>query len=356
MAGEADLDSGTAVEGGVGNGQATGTGQVSDSFDMDSAVNSISDGLGFGETVNEEVVEPAGKAVTTAPAPSVPVKPAVDPAAPAVPAVAATDVAPKTWKAEEAAVWAAIPPAAKAAIARREEDMFRGIEQHKATAAFGSRVQSALDPYMPILKAHNVDPVDNINNLMRAHYVLATGTMAQKQQMMQGLITDYKVQMGEAQEPDPYAPVVDPLVQQLQQKIQVLESGQAQQQQEVFRQEQIKTTNAVNAFAENPANVHFAEVAEDMAKMLGLDKELTLEAAYERAIWGNPVTRAKEIARQDAEKQAKQREDAAKQVSGARRAVAANVQVQPKAGAATLPLGTMDDTMAETMASIKNRS
>lgn len=351
MPGELDLDS--TVEGGVGNGQATGTGQVSDAFDMASAVDSISDGLGFGEPEEKGDVEPAKAEAPAAPAAAE--KPVVDPAAPTTPAAPA-DIAPKTWKAEEAATWASIPPAAKAAIARREEDMFRGIEQHKATAAFGNKVQAALDPYMPILRAHNVDPVDNINNLMRAHYVLATGTTAQKQQMMQGLISDYKIDMGDTLEVDPYAEVVSPQVQQLQQQIQQLQSGQAQQQQEVYRQEQAKTTTAVNAFAADPVNAHFEEVAEEMAHMLGLDKALSLEAAYERAVWGNPVTRAKEIARQDAEKQSKLREDAAKQVSSTRRAVAANVQVQPKAGAATLPLGTMDDTMAETMAKIKNRT
>jgi len=349
---ELEVSSGTAAEGGVGNGQATGTGHVSESFDMGSAVDSISEGLGFGETVNEEVAEPAKPAAPIAPA--APVAPAVtDPAAPVVPVVG-TDVAPKTWKADEAAVWANIPPAAKAAIARREEDMFRGIEQHKATAQFGNTVQKTLEPYMPILKAHGIDPVQNIGNLMQAHYLLATGTPAQKQQMFEQLAKDYNINLAPAVD-DPYAAPVDPRMAAMEQELQQLRSGQAQQQQQAFQQTKVQTEGAVNAFAADPANAHFEEVAEEMAQMLSVDKALTLEKAYERAVWSNPVTRAKEIARQDAEKQTKAREEASTKLAESRRATGANVQVQPKAGAATLPLGTMDDTMAETMAMIKNR-
>jgi hypothetical protein len=355
---ELEVSSGTAAEGGVGNGQATGTGQVSENFDMAGAVDSISDGLGFGETVNEEVAAPAVPAVKPAPATfdAATGKPVVAPAAPAAPVVpaAVTDVAPKTWKADEAAVWAAIPPEAKAAIARREEDMFRGIEQHKATASFGNTVQRVLDPYMPILKAHGIDPVQNIGNLMQAHYLLATGSPAQKQQMFEQLAKDYNINLA-PQVDDPYAPVADPRIAAMEQELQQLRSGQAQQQQQALQQTKVQTESAVNAFAADPANAHFEEVAEEMAQMLSVDKALTLEKAYERAVWSNPVTRAKEIARQDAEKQTKAREEAAAKLAESRKASGANVRVQPKAGAATMPLGTMDDTMAETMAMIKNR-
>ncbi len=352
MPGEQDFDSGTAVEGGVGNGQATGTGHVSDNFDMGNAIDSISNDLGF-ELPDEEKKTDADPVVKDDPPASQESKPEEKPG---VPPVATQDAAPKTWKPEEAAVWAQIPAAAKAAIARREEDMFRGIEQHKQTAQFGNTVQAVLNPYMPILQAHNIDPVENIKHLMNAHYMLATGTMEQKQQMMNQLITDYKIQMPQQQADDPFAPPPDPNVLRLEQEIERLKSGQAQAQQAAYQQKQAEAMQEVNAFAADPKNIYFDEVANDIVKLVNADKALTLAEAYERAVWSNPVTREKEIARQDAEKQAKSREEASAKVASVRKSLAANVQSQPKAGAATLPLGTMDDTMEETMLAIKNRS
>jgi hypothetical protein len=83
---------------------------------------------------------------------------------------------------------------------------------------------------------------------------------------------------------------------------------------------------------------------------------MTLAEAYEKAMWANPTTRAKEVSKQATEAQSKAAKEAAQKLGEIKRSTATNLKVQPKSGAATLPLGTMDDTMAATMAAIKNRS
>jgi len=333
---DVQLDSGTA------DLPSGGSEQVSENFDMSQAVDSIGESLGFGVgEVVDEVVKPAVETPAATVAPTTPAEPVV--------------TAPKTWKPEEVADWANIPASAKAAIARREEEMFKGIEQYKNTASFGTNVQSVLQPYEQILKQYGIDPVQNISGLMQTQYTLAKGTQEQKEALFANMAKEYGINLGQVSSANTDA-YTDPQVKMLQDEIASLKAGQSSLHQARYEEVKSKTQNEVNAFAANPENSHFDFLADDITKLLLADKQMTLQKAYETAVWTNPVTRAKEVEKQATAAQAKAKEEAEKKLAGIKRATAANVQVQPKAGAATLPLGTMDDTMAATLASIKNRS
>jgi len=357
----------TDSTGGVGNGQATGTGQVSESFDVGSAVDSIGSDLGFATEKKAPAHESGAKTETTpaaaAPAAGAPTTPEEQAAADTAAATAAAgkpaggiETAPKTWTPAEAAVWASIPDAAKAAIARREEDMFKGLEQYKVAANFGSSMNQVLSPYNDLIRANNINPHELIGNLLNAQYQLSMGTQQQKLQMFQQLAKDYRIDLAGLGGGEVDQTFVDPEVAELRAQIQRLESGQTAIAQERQRETLAKAQTEVEAFASNPANVHFNDVADEMIRLFKMDKNMPLAKAYETAVWSNPVTRAKEIARQDAEKQAKAASEATKKAADVKAATATNVQVGPKVGAATLPLGSMDDTMEATMREIKNRT
>lgn len=341
---ELNLDSGSGDGGGGGSAPA-GDGNVSDSFDTSAAVNSISESL-FGRTEEGKSHEAKEPAAETPPA-LTPTEEELSP--PVTPPVAA----PKTWKPEEQAAWAGVPEAAKAAILRREEDIFRGIEQYKAPAEFGNKVNQVLQPYEQIMRANNMDPVQTIGNLLNAHHTLATGTPAVRSAFLHDLAKSYGVNLGVAQD-DGFAPVVDPEVARLQEELRAVQSTQQSLQQQRYEEVRVQKANEVNAFAADPKNVHFDKVADLMVPMLA-DKSVSLQQAYEKAVWLHPEVRELEIARIASEKQAKAIADGKAAAEAARKAQAANVKVGPKAGAATSPLGTMDDTMNEVMASIKGR-
>lgn len=112
----------------------------------------------------------------------------------------------------------------------------------------------------------------------------------------------------------------------------------------------------IETFAADPANPHFEEVSNDMVTLLQGGVCKTLPEAYEKAVWANPVTRAKEIARQQAEATRKAQETEAAKVAAARKATAANVRTSAKSGSATAPLGSIDDTLNETLAKIRSGS
>ncbi len=230
--------------------------------------------------------------------------------------------------------------------------MFRGLEQYKEHAAFGKPIRAILDPYLPLMQQAGIDPVQQIGNLVRAHATLATGTPQQKLDLIQTLIRDYRVEVpGDPSE----APYVDPAVANLQRELDGVKSQLSERQQAEMRTVQAEHNRKIDAFAADAKNVHFAEVGHDMAALISKGVCNTLEDAYERAVWANPVTRGKEVARQQAEATAKTEKETAERAEAARKATAANVKSKSRTGSPTAAVGSMDDTLNETLAAIKAR-
>jgi len=327
-------------------------------FDTSGALAEISEGLGFGDSsddggVEETLVESAGiegQGTTTpaegaAPSSSEPADPAAAEPAPATPA-------PRTWRAEAAAEFGKLPPVVQQEILKREEDIFKGIEGYKADAAFGKQIGNVMAPYLPILTQYGIQPEAQIQDMMQAHYTLAFGSTEQKTALLQQLAQDYGLDLGQAAATAPY---VDPQVAVLQKKLQSIESQltQTQQQELVAKRSQVETE--VTAFASDPKNVYFEELANDIAHLIRTGAETTIAAAYEKALWSNPAIRAKELSRQQAEKEVAERKTAEEAAAKARKATSANVHTKARGGSAATPLGSIDDTLNETLASIRSR-
>jgi phosphosulfolactate synthase (CoM biosynthesis protein A) len=330
-------------------------------FNMEAAVADVGSGLGFGSedegagTVleGESVVVPDDVTPEVTPALEAPAVP--DPAAAIPDPAAAVPKAepPKTWRAEALAEWDKLPPTVQAEVLKREEDMFKGIEGYKQDAFYGKSMKNVMDPYTPILQQYGVDPVAQVQSLMHTNHVLLKGTNEEKLNVFRQVAKDYNVDLtalgGEA-------PYVDPEVAALRQQLHAVQSTQQQftQQQQKAQRDELEAK--VTAFAADPARVHFEEVANDMAALLKSGVSKTMEEAYDKAVWANPVTRAKEQSRLQTETAAKAKKDAEDRAEAARKATSANVRTSAKKAGATTPLGSIDDTLAETLAAINARS
>lgn len=336
-------------------------GEIADSLGFDdpptadaSAARPADDGLGNGETVNEEVAAPAAGAATPA-APAAPPAPAAADGKPADPAAAADPLAtaPRTWRPEAAATWTSLPAEARQEILKREDDMFKGIEQYKGDAQVGRDLRQAIGKYIPLLQQHNINPMEQISGLMDAHYTLAMGSPDQKLALFHRLASDYGVNLSEAAVAVP--PYVDPQVKGLQEKVQSLESTLTAQQQRQAAEARQAFEAEVDKFAADPKNIYFNELVNDMAKLLEGRVANTIAEAYDKAMKLNPVVAAKETARAKAEAEKKAAEEEAAKAAAAKAATAANVRSRARAGSAATPVGSIDDTLNATYAAIMAR-
>lgn len=333
-------------------------GGMSDS-DLDDAVSQISEGLGFLDNDDDpdpddgldDIIDGKSKPEDELDADGNPTDKRTPDEKAAALAVAPTDkaagdVAPVTWRKEAAEKWALLPPEIKAEVQKREDDMMRGIEQYKGDAAVGKTVLNVMQPYLPIMQQHNINPANQIANLMSAHHLLATGSQAEKTQFLQKIAQDYGISITTEADNQP-GTWVDPTVANLQAKMQQLESKNAQQEYQQ-RQQVVQTVEKqVAEFAADPKNGHFDKVADDIGKMLKAGAATTLQEAYEKAVWANPATRQLEQARLQAEAADKAKKELAEKQAQVKRSTAGNVKSRARDGGSTARLGSMEDTMRE---------
>ena len=146
---------------------------------------------------------------------------------------------------------------------------------------------------------------------------------------------------------------LDPAVKALQEKVNSLETNLTQREQAVLNEARSKIAKDVETFASDPKNQYFDECADDITALIQAGN--TLEEAYEKAVYANPVTRAKELARLQTETEKTLREKSKSEAEAARKAASTNVRSRDTRKAPTEPKGTMEDTMHATLKEIRER-
>lgn len=249
-------------------------------------------------------------------------------------------------------MWAQLPPAVQQEVLKREADIFQGIEQYRDLAQTGRAFQQTLAPFIENFRSAGMDPVATVGNLLNAHHVLARGTTEQKLALVRAVISDAGLSADDLLSEPPY---VDPAVRDLRSE---LTSVKAQLQQREQRElETQRATLQVEKFFADPAHKYALEVATEMHQLIVSGQAPDLAAAYDKAIWLNPVVRARVLAEQQASARAAEEKAAAEKAAAAKSAASANIRSTPKSGrtAATAPR-SIDETLQETLAAIQSRS
>jgi hypothetical protein len=255
--------------------------------------------------VDEEVEE----------APAVEVKPALN--------------RPTTWKKEYLPIWDKLTAGqqltneealklAEYTGVQRESEYKKGVSTYKTEADNARQLMSAVEPFMPELQKNNIHPATFINNLGRAHMVLAQGSPEQKIQMFHKLAQDYGIQLNQAgqfQQQDHYT---QQLMQQLQQVNQEVSTIKGRYEQE----EQQRLVGEIERVRQNEEQFpHFDEVRETMAQLLEQGLANDLETAYAKAVrlqddvWAKEQDRLLQKAQQVQSKQQQVAKAKAKAVS-----------------------------------------
>ena len=170
---------------------------------------------------------------------------------------------------------------------QRETDFQHGVATYRKEWETARPLVEALQPFMPLLQQHRIEPGQWIKNLGTAHQNLALGSPQQKLQMFAKLAQDYGI---------PLQALVDQTAQQ-----QYIASGNGQGQQippqgqtPLTREEalalwqqqfaQHASEQEVTRFGADPKYQHFEAVRETMAQLLEANLAEDLPSAYEAAI------------------------------------------------------------------------
>lgn len=360
-----DLDIGAAA---TAIGESLGFGNSGDNA-PDSEVDVGEGGVGRaapaadapeGQTASAGVTAKAPVAADPSAKPPADAKAAAAPPADGAPTPPPGPPAPKTWRPEAQAKWDTLDPVIKAEVQKREEDTLRGLGQYKQAAQAGETFQKVIQPFTPLLRQYNVDPIANVSSLLQTQAALVQGSPEQKVEVLRNLAKAYQVDLAAL---DPAsAPYVDPAVERLQSELQGLKSQLQSVQTAKVSEVQTQLRSEIDTFFSDASNIYADEVANDMAKLLQAGAAGTLKEAYETAIWANPQVRAKEMARLSGEATVKAKAEAeaaaqaaAARTAAARQATGVNVRSVDRLGSVSAPKGSMDETLQSAYEAIMAR-
>lgn len=302
---------------------------------------------------------------TAAPAasPAEKVAPAIDPAAAASVAPVASIAPPSSYTAEAKAEFAKASPVIQREILKRESDFHKGVEQYKQAANYAQSMYGAVKPYENTIKSWGVTPDIAVKALFEADRKLSQGSPQEKLAAFANLAKGYGIDlsqgMPEAQPVDPNMQYMQSILRQQEQRFSQLERQNHEYAARVAQQEQSELNSLIEQAKQGKP--HFDELRQEIGLLLqaGINKgqPVTIDQAYEAALWQSPTHRNELLAKQRSEfeaEAARKRAEDAEKAKAARQASSTNV-----ARRGTLPaqkaVGTMQDTMRETLEQIKSR-
>ncbi len=193
-------------------------------------------------------------------------------------------------------------------LAAAREATDDGPERSQAAEAY----EAAVEPFTAYLASKGVKPAQAVRILLAAEHQLSTGTPEQKALIFSKLAKDYGIDLyalADSAEED--AEPGDPELAKIQQRIGGIERLINSQRQQAAAQIQQNAEAQVVAFAEgkdaggNLLRPHLEKVRATMGRMIGEDPNLTLQAAYDNAVWADPKLRKAALAKQRAAPTAK---------------------------------------------------
>ena len=226
--------------------------------------------------------------------------------------------APEGWAKEAKAEWEKLPAPVQAAVAKREADMAKGVEEIKKKY---SEIDLALQPRMETIRRHGHTPAQAVNQLFAWFEALSANPVVAFPALAQSFRFDLKNIPGmvaQQQQAAPAAPVapkagdapaeeVPTYVKSLEQQLQELKQGFTQQLSQVTNtfqaQSQARTEENLMQWAKDKP--YFEDVRKTMANLIMSQTvpplpngNADLDKAYDMALWALPEVRAKVQAEQ----------------------------------------------------------
>jgi hypothetical protein len=284
--------------------------------------------------------------------------------------------APEGWAKEAKAAWGQLPPAVQAAVAKREADMAKGVEDLKKKQG---EIDQVLAPRMEVIRRHGHTPAQAINQLFAWFEALSAnphmafpalansfkfdlrsipGIIPQGQQQQPAAQPGAQAQPNGAAAPQGEIP---PYVKSLEQQIQELKQGFSQQYNQLSstfaQQTQQKTEEILANWSKDKP--YFEDVRKTMAHLIASQAvaplpngSADLDRAYDMAIYALPEVRTKVLAEQQ-KREAETRKAKAEAEKAAQQAQADKAR---KANGGTLIQGAPGNPLTPQSKSKKGKS
>lgn len=264
--------------------------------------------------------------------------PSTDTTKPTQPAASTPAVgAPAGWTAAEKAEWTKLSPVTQAAVSRREQEMSKGGQQWSEEKR---HYQSLLSPVAETARRRGLSVDQGLNALLSAQDRLdrdpegAIRWLAQSYGVNIATLAGSTAEQGAQSQPD--------IGSLLQRHVATLLAPIQERFAAEDRQRQDSTTQLVSRFAQSPGHEHFESVEQELMAFIplvrdtnpGWSHEKILQEAYDRAVYGNPTTRAALTAAREQDAESKRRTEAAQRATKAR-AVGSSVTGTPSGSPST---------------------
>ena len=270
---------------------------------------------------------------------------------------------PKTWPGEMHEHWAKTPKEVQDYWAVREKQMLDGLEQYKGDASIGKQIKEVMTPYMARIQSLGIEPAKAVQTLLQADHILTYSPPSQKNEYFKSLAKQYGIDLTQlaggsqsgATASDNAQHLSDPLVIQIQDELHNIKQSLNNSNNAAMQAERSRISNEVATFASDPAHQYFDEVADDVIIMLKAGA--SLQDAYDKAVWANPVTRQKEFSRVQTETAKAAKEKAIAEAAAAKKAASINLRTRDTQRTPTeksrATMRDLDSALRETMAEMK---
>ena len=193
---------------------------------------------------------------------------------------------PASWTPASKAKFATLDPDIQKEILKRETDVEKGFRERSQREKAFEPLEQLIAPRRAIWAAQGMDETTAIRTLLAAQDLLEKDAA----QGIQFLAKSYQVDLSRLAQPQgqPYQaqPARDshPEIAALKQQLQVLQS-------QVQTAQTAPIVSQIDAFQNDPANLYFENVRDDMAVLLHNGKAADLKEAYDMACWMRPDIR-----------------------------------------------------------------
>lgn len=202
--------------------------------------------------------------------------------------------APKHWSAEDKAAFDALPDELKPMWLEKSKSLeggyqekFQALARDRETLERLKPIDAAFEPYRERLALEGVSEAQVVQRLLAAQSYLERAPV----EAIGWLAKSYGVDLGQFAPKADQDDFIDPTIAPLKQELDSLKAHLSQRDQQEQAQSQQQLLGQIAAFksatdeAGQPKHPHFDRVRAHMGAFMQVDPSMTMEDAYERAIW-----------------------------------------------------------------------